>query len=99
VPPGGQLGVWGFGRSAHLATQVAVAQGRPCVFTRGHAARELALSLGAASAQGTDPSPEPLIRPLRKSRGLVPVAMATLDRGGGTLWAGIYLSAIRRWLR
>src|SRR5262252_8796756 len=98
VPPGGRLGVWGFGGSAHLATQVAVAQGAAVhVFTRGAAARELALSLGAASAQGTfDPSPEPLDSAIifAPAGDLVPVALAALDRGGTLAVAGIYLSAI-----
>jgi len=98
VPPGGRLGVWGFGGSAHLATQVAVAQGAAVhVFTRGAAARELALSLGAASAQGTfDPAPEPLNSAIifAPAGDLVPVAMAALDRGGTLAVAGIYLSAI-----
>jgi propanol-preferring alcohol dehydrogenase len=98
VPPGGRLGVWGFGGSAHLATQVAVAQGAVVhVFTRGHAARELALSLGAASAQGTfDSSPEPLDSAIifAPAGDLVPVALAALDRGGTLAVAGIYLSAI-----
>jgi len=98
LPPGGRLGVWGFGGSAHLATQVAVAQGAAVhVFTRGHAARELALSLGAASAQGTfDPAPEPLNSAIifAPAGDLVPVAMAALDRGGTLAVAGIYLSAI-----
>ena len=98
LPPGGRLGVWGFGGSAHLATQVAVAQGAAVhVFTRGHAARELALSLGAASAQGTfDPAPEPLDSAIifAPAGDLVPVAMAALDRGGTLAVAGIYLSAI-----
>ena len=62
MPPGGTLGIWGFGGSAHLAAQVAIAQGAAVhVFTRAPAARELALELGAASAQDSfDPSPEPL---------------------------------------
>jgi propanol-preferring alcohol dehydrogenase len=98
VPPGGRLGVWGFGGSAHLATQVAVAQGAAVhVFTRGAAARELALSLGAASAQGTfDPAPEPLDSAIifAPAGDLVPVALAALDRGGTLAVAGIYLSAI-----
>src|SRR6516225_4270152 len=52
VPPGGTLGMWGFGGSAHLAAQIAMGQGAEVhVFTRALAARELALSLGAASAQ------------------------------------------------
>ena len=62
IPPGGLLGIWGFGGSAHLAAQVALAQGAAVhVFTRAPDARELALSLGAASAQDSyDPAPEPL---------------------------------------
>ena len=62
LPPGGRLGIWGFGGSAHLVAQIAIAQGAAVhVFTRGANARELALGLGAASAQDSfDPSPEPL---------------------------------------
>ncbi len=62
LPPGGRLGIYGFGGSAHLIAQVALAEGaRLHVMTRGADARELALSLGAASAGGaTDPPPEPL---------------------------------------
>jgi len=62
LPPGGRLGMYGFGGSAHLAAQVAIAAGAAVhVFTRAPAARELALDLGAASAQDSfDPSPEPL---------------------------------------
>ena len=90
--------MWGFGGSAHLATQVAVAQGAAVhVFTRGAAARELALSLGASSAQGTfDPAPEPLDSAIifAPAGDLVPVALAALDRGGTLAVAGIYLSAI-----
>ena len=29
LPPGGRLGIYGFGGSAHLAAQVALAQGPP----------------------------------------------------------------------
>jgi alcohol dehydrogenase, propanol-preferring len=98
VPPGGRLGVWGFGGSAHLATQIAIAQGAAVhVFTRGAAARELALSLGAASAQGSfDPAPEPLDSGIifAPAGDLVPVALTALDRGGTLAVAGIYLSAI-----
>ena len=98
LPPGGRLGIWGFGGSAHLATQVAVAQGTAVhVFTRGHAARELALSLGAASVQGTfDPAPEPLDSAIifAPVGGVVPAALAALDRGGTLAVAGIHLTDI-----
>jgi propanol-preferring alcohol dehydrogenase len=98
VPPGGRLGVWGFGGSAHLATQIAVAQGAAVhVFTRGAAARELALGLGAASAQDSfGPAPEPLDSAIifAPAGDLVPAALTALDRGGTLAIAGIYLSAI-----
>jgi propanol-preferring alcohol dehydrogenase len=59
---GGRLGIYGFGGSAHLAAQVALYEGaRVHVMTRSRAAQQLALSLGVASAQGSDdPPPEPL---------------------------------------
>jgi alcohol dehydrogenase, propanol-preferring len=98
LPPGGRLGIWGFGGSAHLAAQIAIAEGATVhVFTRGAAARELALTLGAAStADSFDPAPEPLdsaivFAPVGE---LVPAALARLDRGGVLAIAGIYLSDI-----
>jgi propanol-preferring alcohol dehydrogenase len=98
VPPGGTLGIWGFGGSAHLAAQVAMAQGAAVhVFTRGQSARELALSLGVASAQDSlDPTPEPLDSAILFAPvgTLVPPALAALDRGGTLAIAGIYLTDI-----
>ena len=98
IPPGGTLGIWGFGGSAHLAAQVAIAQGAAVhVFTRAPAARELALSLGAASAQDSfDPAPEPLDSAILFAPvgDLVPAALSALGRGGTLAIAGIYLSAI-----
>jgi propanol-preferring alcohol dehydrogenase len=59
LPAGGRLGIYGFGGSAHITAQVALAQGAEVhVMTRGAQARELALALGAASAQrATDRPP------------------------------------------
>ena len=98
IPPGGTLGVWGFGGSAHLATQIAIAQGAAVhVFTRGDEARELALSLGAASAQDSyDLSPEPLDSAIifAPVGDMVPPALAALGRGGTLAIAGIYLTDI-----
>jgi propanol-preferring alcohol dehydrogenase len=98
IPPGGTLGVWGFGGSAHLATQIAIAQGAAVhVFTRGDDARELALSLGAASAQDSyDLSPEPLDSAIifAPVGDMVPPALAALGRGGTLAIAGIYLTDI-----
>lgn len=98
LPPGGRLGLYGFGASAHLTAQVALAQGAEVhVLTRDPAARELALALGAASAgAAADEPPVPLDSAIlfAPAGDLVPVALAALDRGGTLALAGIHLSAI-----
>ena len=53
LPDGGRLGIYGFGGSAHLTAQIALARGaRVHVMTRSAAAQELALELGAAERGG-----------------------------------------------
>jgi propanol-preferring alcohol dehydrogenase len=98
LPPGGRLGIYGFGASAHLTAQVAIAAGaRVHVLTRAPQAQQLALELGAASAGGAeDPPPEPLDAAILFAPvgTLVPVALAALDRGGTLAIAGIHLSDI-----
>ncbi|MFG1807176.1 zinc-dependent alcohol dehydrogenase family protein [Streptomyces sp. NPDC049040] len=98
LPPGGRLGIYGFGASAHLAAQVALAEGATVhVLTRSAAARDLALALGASSARDAyDEPPEPLDAAVLFAPvgDLVPVALAALDRGGTLAVAGIHLSDI-----
>lgn len=98
LPPGGRLGLYGFGGSAHLCAQVALAQGaRVHVLTRGAAARRLALKLGAASARDAyEMPPEPLDGAILFAPvgDLVPVALRALDRGGVLAVAGIHLSDV-----
>jgi propanol-preferring alcohol dehydrogenase len=98
LPPGGRLGIYGFGGSAHLAAQVAMAQGATVhVMTRAPAARELALQLGVASAGAANARPpEPLDAAILFAPvgWLVPVAMEALDRGGVLSIAGIHLSDV-----
>jgi alcohol dehydrogenase, propanol-preferring len=98
VPPGGALGIYGFGGSAHLTAQVALAQGmRVHVLTRGEHNRELARRLGADSVGGpADTPPEPLDGAVlfAPAGELVPVALRALDRGGTLAVAGIWLSAV-----
>ena len=98
LPTGGRLGIYGFGASAHLTAQLAIAQGATVhVLTRSRAAQELALSLGAASAgDATDAPPEPLDSAILFAPvgDLVPVALAALGRGGTLSIAGIHLSDI-----
>ncbi|MGE0296742.1 zinc-dependent alcohol dehydrogenase family protein [Pseudonocardia sp.] len=98
LPPGGRLGIYGFGASAHVVAQVAIAQGATVhVLTRSAEARALALELGAASVGAADAAPpEPLdaavlFAPVGT---LVPVAMRALDQGGTLAVAGIHLTDI-----
>lgn len=98
LPPGGRLALYGFGASAHLTAQIALAQGATVhVLTRSPAARELALALGAASAGAVaDRPPEPVDSAIlfAPAGELVPPALAGLDRGGTLAVAGIHLSDI-----
>jgi propanol-preferring alcohol dehydrogenase len=100
LPPGGRLGLYGFGASAHLAAQVALAQGaRVHVLTRSEDAQRHALALGALSAGPADAAPpEPLDAAIlfAPTGDLVPVALAALDRGATLAIAGIHLSDIPR---
>jgi len=98
LPPGGRLGLYGFGASAHLTAQLALGQGAEVhVLTRGAGARELALSLGAASAgDAYDAPPVPLDAAVvfAPVGDLVPVALEALDRGGTLVLAGIHLTDV-----
>jgi propanol-preferring alcohol dehydrogenase len=98
LPPGGRLGIYGFGASAHLAAQLALWEGaRLHVLTRSAEAQRLALDLGAASAGEADASPpEPLDAAILFAPvgDLVPVALAALDRGGTLSIAGIHLTDV-----
>ncbi len=98
LQPGGRLGIYGFGGSAHLTAQIALAEGaRLHVMTRSAAARQLALELGASSAgDAADMPPEPLDAAILFAPvgTIVPQAMEALDRGGTLAIAGIYLSNI-----
>ena len=98
VPPGGRLGIYGFGGSAHIAAQVAIAEGAAVhVMTRSPEARRLAIALGAASAGDTSAQPpEPLDSAIvfAPAGEIVPNALAALDRGGTLALAGIHLTDI-----
>ena len=98
VPPGGRLGIYGFGASAHLTAQLAIAQGAEVhVLTREPEAQKLALELGAASAGPAYGAPPValdsaiLFAPVGD---LVPVALAALGPGGTLAVAGIHLSDV-----
>jgi propanol-preferring alcohol dehydrogenase len=98
LPPGGRLGILGFGSSAHITAQIAIAQGAEVhVMTRGEGAQALARELGAAWAGGPrDLPPVPLDSAIlfAPAGDLVPVALRSLDRGGTLALAGIHMSPI-----
>jgi propanol-preferring alcohol dehydrogenase len=98
LPPGGRLGILGFGSSAHITAQIAIAQGAEVhVMTRGEGAQALARELGAAWAGGPrDLPPVPLDSAIlfAPAGDLVPVALHSLDRGGTLALAGIHMSPI-----
>lgn len=98
LPDGGVLGIYGFGGSAHLTAQVALARGaRVHVMTRGAAARALALDLGATSVREAAAAPPErldsaiLFAPVGE---LVPPALEALAPGGTLALAGIHLTDI-----
>jgi len=98
VRPGGRLGLFGFGGSAHIAIQVARHFGcEVFVFSRGGEHRELARELGAAwVGESREPPPRPLDAAIlfAPAGELVPPALEALDRGGTLAIAGIHLSEI-----
>jgi propanol-preferring alcohol dehydrogenase len=98
VRPGGRLGLFGFGGSAHIAIQIARHFGcEVFVFSRGGEHRELARELGAAwVGESREPPPRPLDAAIlfAPAGDLVPPALEALDRGGTLAIAGIHLSEI-----
>jgi alcohol dehydrogenase, propanol-preferring len=98
VRPGGRLGMYGFGSSAHVTIQIARARNLEVyVCTREPAHRQLAKSLGAAwVGELREPMPHRtegtiLFAPVGD---LVPVALRNLARGGTLALAGIYMTPI-----
>jgi propanol-preferring alcohol dehydrogenase len=95
LPPGGRLGLYGFGSSAHLTAQLATAQGAELfVVTRGEKNRELARELGAAYVGDRPPVPLDSAIVFAPAGDVVPAALEALKPGGTVAVAGIYLSDV-----
>ncbi len=98
VVPGGRLGLYGFGASAHLTIQVARHWGcEVYVFSRSEDHRRLALELGAAwvgSAQDTPPEPLESAIIFAPAGWIVSEALRVTARGGTVACAGIHMSPI-----
>lgn len=100
VKPGQNLGLYGFGNSAHIVIQVAVSRGcRVHVITRSKNHQALAEDLGAVWVGSPEQSPP---KPLDSSiifapaGELVPLALRNLAKGGTLALAGITMTDIPR---
>lgn len=96
IRPGGRLGLYGFGASAHVVIQIARYWGcRVFVATRGEGHRRLAAELGAVwTGDAAALPPEKLdsaivFAPVGE---LAASALAALDKGGTVALAGIYMT-------
>jgi alcohol dehydrogenase, propanol-preferring len=98
LPAGGRLGIYGFGGSAHIASQVAVHEGADVyVMTRGARARELAMELGAkwvGDSASTPPVALDAAILFAPAGDIVPAALSHLDRGATLAIAGIHMTDI-----
>ncbi|MBM4325981.1 MAG: zinc-dependent alcohol dehydrogenase family protein [Deltaproteobacteria bacterium] len=98
VKPGGKLGLYGFGNSAHVVIQIAVHRGcRVHVFTRSQTHRTVARELGAVWVGASHDQPPELMDAsiiFAPAGSLVPEALRHLDRGGTLALAGITMTRI-----
>ncbi len=94
--PGDNLGMYGFGASAHVIIQIAVYLGmRVFVFSRSAEHRRLAERLGAVwTGKAEDTPPEKLDSAIifAPAGEIVPEALRMLDKGGTIALAGIYMT-------
>jgi propanol-preferring alcohol dehydrogenase len=93
-----RLGLYGFGSSAYLVTQIARHLGHEVyVFTRGERGRQVALQLGAQWTGGSDESPPVSLDAaiiFAPAGPLVPAALRVVRPGGTVVCAGIHMSPI-----
>jgi propanol-preferring alcohol dehydrogenase len=98
IRPGGRLGLFGFGASAHLAIQVALHWGcEVFAFSRAPHHRELALRMGAAWAGAAAEDPGVALDAavtFAPAGELVLAALRRLDPGGTVAVNAIHMSAI-----
>jgi propanol-preferring alcohol dehydrogenase len=95
---GERLGIYGFGSSAHIVTQIALHWGcEVYVCSRGEKHRELARKMGATwvgDAKEKIPSLLDSAIIFAPAGELVPLALRSLKKGGTLALAGIYMSSI-----
>ncbi|MCX7825321.1 MAG: zinc-dependent alcohol dehydrogenase family protein [Verrucomicrobiae bacterium] len=95
---GARVGFYGFGASAHVVIQLAVARGAEVyAFSRGKHHQALAAELGAKWVGGaTDEAPVKLDAAIMFAPAgeLVPVALRALAKGGTLVLAGIHMTRL-----
>lgn len=98
IQPGGRLGLFGFGASAHLAIQVALHWGcEVYAFTREAHHRQLALDVGAPWAGETRDDPGVLLDAavlFAPAGELVPAILRRLDRGATLAINAIHMTDV-----
>ena len=98
IQPGGRLGLYGFGASAHLVIQVARYWGcEVYVFTRGADHRRLARKLGAVWVGGAEDQPPALLDAsvtFAPVGWIIPFALGHLQPGGTLAINAIHMSPI-----
>jgi len=98
MKPGSNLGLYGFGASAHLAIQVArYWECQFFVFTRSEAHRRHALELGAAWAGGAEEDPPSLLDgsvTFAPVGWIIPLALRHLKPGGTLAINAIHMSPV-----
>ena len=98
VERGGNLGLYGFGSSAHMVMQIALHRNDEVyVFTRSQHHRDLAREMGARWVGGAgDNPPEKMDASIifAPAGWIVPEALRVLEKGGTVATAGIHMSPI-----
>jgi propanol-preferring alcohol dehydrogenase len=98
LPPGGTLGIYGFGSSAHIAARLATAGGaRVYAMTRGERNQRLARELGlpfVGDSGAVPPAPLDSAIVFAPVGAIMLTALAATVRGGTVVSAGIHMSAI-----
>ena len=98
LPPGGRLGIFGFGSSAHITAQLASAMGAEIfVMTRGAANRRLAKELGVVFVGETYERPPAALDSaivFAPAGEIVPAALRATTPGGTVTLAGIHMTDI-----
>ncbi len=98
LPPGGKLGIYGFGAAAHVAIQVARHWGLEVfAFTRNERHQKLAREMGAVWVGGASAEPPSKLNAaiiFAPAGELVPVALKALKKAGVLVLGGIHMSPI-----